>query len=205
MMKLFCSTTSPYTRKVTICAELLGLTNQIERIVVSTTAIKPSEMLAKHNPMIKVPTLILDNGEVLYDSRVICEYLASVAKDNQIFPVGESRWKALTLQATADGLLDAGVGARYEMALRPKEYQWDGWFQAQMKKVVGCLDVIEANISSLSGSQLTIAEIAIACALGFLDFRVEELNWRQQYPKTAAWFEQVSHLSAIKNSVPVNS
>lgn len=203
MMKLFCSSTSPYTRKVTICAELLNLSDQIERVMVSTTAIKPNELLASHNPMIKLPTLVLDNGEILYDSRVICEYLCSLAGDNQIFPTDESRWKILTLQATADGLLDASVAARYEMALRPKEYQWDGWFQAQMKKVVGCLNAIEKNCPSLLTTHFTIAEIAIICALGFLDFRFPEMNWRTQYPETAKWFALVSHLPAVKDSVPV--
>lgn len=205
MMKLFCSSTSPYTRKVTICAELLNLSDQIERVAVLTTAVKPNAQLASHNPMIKLPTLVLDNGEILYDSRVICEYLCSIANDNQIFPLGETRWKILTLQATADGLLDAGVAARYEMALRPKEYQWDGWFQAQMKKVVGCLNAIEKNSPALVTTKLTIAEIAIACALGFLDYRFPEMDWRSQYPETAAWFGQVNHLSVIKNSVPVES
>lgn len=201
-MKLFCSNTSPFARKATICADVLHLTDQIERIVVATTVIQPHDQLAATNPMIKLPTLVLDDGQVLYDSRVICEYLSSLVEGQTIFPEGKAKWTALTWQATGDGLLDAGLAARYEMALRPKEYQWDGWFQAQMKKVVGCMKVIESNVSTLSTTQLTIAEISIACGLGFLDFRFKEMDWRAQFPQTAVWFGQISHLPAIKNSVP---
>lgn len=204
-MKLFCSSTSPYARKATICAALLNLSAQIERVLITTTAIKPNEQLAAHNPMIKLPTLVLNNGQVIYDSRVICEYLSTLANDHQIFPEGEQRWKALTLQATGDGLLDAALIARYEMAFRPKEYQWDGWFQAQMKKIVGCMSVIEKNAATLETHQLTIGEITIACALGFLDFRFGEMGWRHQYPETAAWFEKISLLPVMRDTVPVES
>ncbi len=126
-----------------------------------------------------MPTLILQDGQVLYDSRVICEYLASQADAQTIFPAsGGDRWTALTRQALGDGLLDAGAAGALRADRASPEFQWPTWREALLTKVRACLEAIEAIASGLSPDKPTIGEITIGCALGYLDFRFPELDWR---------------------------
>src|SRR3546814_18835248 len=103
-MKLYYSPSSPYVRKVSIVALEAGLDGRIERIPAATTPVAPNEAVAKANPLAKVPTLVTDDGEMLFDSRVICEYLDSLHQGAKLFPAGAARWRALRLQALGDGL-----------------------------------------------------------------------------------------------------
>ncbi|MCJ9712167.1 glutathione S-transferase N-terminal domain-containing protein, partial [Bordetella hinzii] len=124
-MKLLYAPTSPYVRKVMVCAHLTGQAGRIQWLDSAAHPIRRDARIAAHNPLAKVPTLILDNGQALYDSRVICEYLASSAGDEHLFPAtGAARWQALTWQALGDGLLDAALLARYEHTARPADRQW---------------------------------------------------------------------------------
>mgnify|MGYP001964464893 CR=1 FL=1 len=113
-MKLLYAPTSPFVRKVMVCAHLTGQAGQIEWLASAAHPVNRDARIAGHNPLAKVPTLILPDGKALYDSRVICEYLAEAAGDTQLFPAGPARWVALTRQALGDGLLDAALLARYE-------------------------------------------------------------------------------------------
>lgn len=202
-MQLLYAPTSPYVRKVMASAHLLGLVDRIGLLDSAAHPINRDVRIAAHNPMAKVPTLILDDGQALYDSRVICEYLDSLVPGYGLFPqAAPARWQALARHALGDGLLDAALLARYELTARPPEKQWDGWRSAQLVKVQACLDEIEQQAETLATRDPTIGEIALACALGYLDFRFAELDWRAAHPKAAQWNARVQALPALQATVP---
>ncbi|MGC9562380.1 glutathione S-transferase family protein [Brachymonas sp. M4Q-1] len=205
-MKLLYATTSPFVRKVMVCAHLTGQADQIEWLDSAAHPVRRDPRIAAHNPLAKVPTLILDDGQSLYDSRVICEYLASRAGSTQIFPAsGDARWTALTRQAMGDGLLDAALLARYELTARPPEVQWPAWREALLTKVAACLDAIEAIAPDLATDQPTIGEITIGCGLGYLDFRFHELDWRTAHPHATRWNAAFQALPAMQATRPYDA
>jgi len=123
-VKLYFSAASPYVRKVMVSAIETGLDKKIEQMPTSVVPTKPNADIARDNPLMKVPTLVTDGGEALFDSRVICEYLDSLHDGRKLIPAaGGDRWRVLRLQALGDGILDAGIISRYELAIRPQEKQ----------------------------------------------------------------------------------
>ena len=203
MMKLLFAPTSPFVRKVMVCAHLTGQADKIQLLESAAHPVRRDPRIAAHNPLAKVPTLILQDGQALYDSRVICEYLASQAGAGKIFPAsGADRWTALSRQALGDGLLDAALLARYELTARPAEFQWPTWHEALLTKVTSCLATIEAIASDLAYEEPTIGEITIGCALGYLDFRFPALNWRAQCSIAARWNEAFQSLPAMQATRP---
>jgi glutathione S-transferase len=188
-MKLRYSTSSPYVRKVMITAHERGLVDRIELLPSKVAPTAVNTDIAVENPLVKVPTLVLDGGASLFDSRVICEYLDTLHDDEPLFPVaGAARWNALRRQATADGLLDAAILVRYESTLRPSDKRWEEWIAGQTTKIEQVLDSLEAEAEHFS-PVLTIGEITIGCALDYLDVRYPEMAWRTGRPKLAAFFE----------------
>ena len=198
-MKLRYSPTSPYVRKVTVTAQETGLQARIERVPTVTS--DPGSGLAKDNPLGKVPTLILDDGERLYDSPVICEYLDSLHGGAKIVPpAGPERWVALRRQALADGILDAAV-LRLMETRRPAHEQSPAWIAKQKGVVDRCLDALEAEIGRF-GDGLTIGHIAVGVALGYLDFRFATENWRDRRPALARWYEAFARRPSMVASAP---
>ena len=197
-MKLAYSPASPYVRKVTACAIKRGLDKQVERVKIGTT----DPALLKFNALSKVPTLILDDGTCIFDSPVICEYLDSVGSAPKLFPAaGPARWKALTQEALADGILDATQPRRREIAL-PQDEGRKGYIALQQGKVARAVAEFEKQAGSL-GNLDTIGEITIGCALGYLDFRYANEPWRQGHPKLTAWYEKVVKLPPLAETMPV--
>jgi glutathione S-transferase len=203
MPRLLFAPTSPFVRKVMVCAHLTGQAGTIERLDSAAHPVLRDPRIAAHNPLAQVPTLILDDGEALYDSRVICEYLAHRAGDEWIFPLpGPDRWTALRRQALGDGLLDAALLARYERSARPAEFQWPRWRDALLLKVEACLAAIETIAAGLSVDRPGIGEITIGCALGYLDFRFPELDWRARHGAAARWDAAFQQLPAMRATRP---
>jgi glutathione S-transferase len=202
-MKLRYSPTSPYVRKVMVVALETGLAERIERIPTAVAPTKPNEEVARENPLVKVPALTTDDGLVLYDSPVICEYLDTLHDGTKLFPPnGKARWLALRQQALGDGILDAAILGRYEI-LRPKEYQWQDWLDAQMRKVRGALAALEMEAEAGElGGPLTIGHITIACALGYLDFRYQSEAWRTKHRRLAVWADEVAQRKSIQLTLP---
>lgn len=196
-MKLAYSPNSPYVRKCVAIAIARGIDAGMELWTIGTTA---PELAAK-NPLSEVPTLILDDGSVLYDSPVICEYLDSLPGGAKLYPAaGPARWKALTQMALGDGILDATQPRRREVALPQDDGRRD-YIATQQAKVTRALDVLEAEADSL-GMLTTIGEITIGCALGYLDFRYPHEPWRPGHPKLEAWYAKVSQLPPLARTVP---
>ena len=178
-MKLFFSPTSPYVRKVRITAIELGLEDQIE-LILSNPWENPPE-LADANPLGKVPALMISDKEILFDSPVICEYLDSLNKEVALFPApGGLRWDALRLQALADGILDAAVMIRLD-SLRPEAEQYSDVRIRQINVIRRALISLCSEMTRLIGP-VTIGQIAVACALGYLDFRLPEEDWHSVHP-----------------------
>lgn len=203
MLQLLFAPTSPFVRKVMVCAHLTGQAANIRLLDSAAHPVRRDPRIAAHNPLAKVPTLILEDGQALYDSRVICEYLVAQAGAGAIFPVsGSERWTALTRQALGDGLLDAALLARYELTARPVQVQWPTWREALLTKVGACLVAIEAIASDLRDRDPTIGEITIGCALGYLDFRFPELDWRARCPDASRWDAAFQDLPAMRATRP---
>ena len=190
-MKLFHSATSPFVRKCLVAAHELGLMARIALVPSAPHPVNRDAGVVAHNPLGKIPTLVTDDGLVLYDSRVICEYLDSLA-GGRLFPRdGAARWNALTLQSLGDGLLDAGVLIRYETFARPEPLRWPDWITGQTAKLTAGLAGIERHAAAFD-DRVDIGTISLVCALGYLDLRFASLAWRDRHPATAAWFADFS-------------
>jgi glutathione S-transferase len=183
MLVLRSSPASPFGRKVKLSASILGLSDQIQ--IVDSDTLNPEDSIRQQNPLGKIPALILESGEVLYDSRVIVEYLDHLAGGGQVVPGGEERFAALRDQALADGIMDAALLQVYEGRFRPADRHEAKWVEHQADKVRRGLAHAEAHLST-PGQKLHIGQIALACALGYLDLRFGG-RWRESHPKLVAW------------------
>ena len=203
MMKLRFAAASPFVRKVVVLALETGLSERLERVSTSVSPVKPNDEVARENPLVKVPSLTTDDGLVLYDSPVICEYLDTLHDGPKLFPPsGIERWIALRRQALADGLLEAAILVRYER-LRPESMRWTDWVESQMRRVRGALAALELETEEggLHGP-LTIGHITVGCALGYLDFRFAAEEWRMRHRQLAAWFEDFNKRKSMQLTVP---
>ena len=185
-MKLRFSPTSPFARKILILAIETGQDATLELVKTSTS--DPANGLVRDNPLGKIPVLVLETGETFYDSRVICEYLDTRHQGTKLFPAdGPARWKALRLQALADGIMDAALLRVYERK-RPEDFRSPDWEAAQKQRVHQSLDALESEADKL-GNQPDIGNITVACALGYLDFRFAHEPWAADRPRLAAWHQ----------------
>lgn len=201
-MKLFYSATSPYVRKVMVTAIEKGLDGQIEKLAAAASPVKPDAVLSAKNPLGKVPCLITDDGNALFDSPVICAYLDQMKGPSLRTTDVTGRFADMTLEALADGFLDAGILLRYEGALRPQEKQWDDWINGQMGKIERTLDALETTYAGQLGGPLTIGQISVGCALGWFDFRYGHVQWRQARPKLAAFIAKLGERPSMQATVP---
>lgn len=199
MMKLFYSPTSPFVRKVLVTAFELGVESRIERIPVNPW--EPGEQLTAANPLGKVPALVTEAGMMLYDSPVICEYLDSGYGAGQLLPAaGDTRWQVLRLQALADGVLDAAVLRRME-SVRPEGERSANWMDFQRDAVLRGLAALERE-AVLWDESLNLGRIAVACSLGYLDFRYAGEEWRKLHPTLARWYEPVQARPSMQQTMP---
>ncbi len=185
MLQLHWSPKSPFVRKVMVCIHELGLDIEVEKIRSVAAMLKPNAALMRDNPLSKIPTLLLDDGSTLLDSVVICEYLNDRAKGH-LFPAsGPAKWQALRWHALGNGLLDALILWRNE---REREVPIQALMDAFDLKTQAVLSQLDAEVNVLSAAPLSIGTVTIGCALGYLDYRFEDLGWRDHAPALAAWF-----------------
>ena len=199
-MKLRYTPTSPYVRKVTVIAHETGLHDKIERVPSNPWA--PDTDLPKDNPIGKVPALVTDGGEVLFDSPVICEYLDSLHGGRKLFPAsGGERWTALRRQALGDGLLDATV-ARIIEGRRPDTPKSEWWLGRQANVIRRTLDACEEEVPGLEKDPIGIGHITIAIAVSFLEFRFPTDDWRAGRPKLAKWHAEFCKRPSMMQTIP---
>lgn len=195
MMQLRSSPPSPFGRKIKLAMAILGLKDRIE--VVEANTADPSDSLRSQNPLGKIPALVLENGDVLYDSAVILEYLDFLAGGGKLFPEGEARFKVLRDQALSDGMMDAAILKIYEKRFKEPKYRDPAWDAYQGAKMDRALEHFEANTPATpsTAADVDASDITLACALGYLDTRFGG-EWRNSYPKLVAW------LDAFEAAVP---
>ncbi len=190
-MKLLGSPTSPYVRKCRVTLAELGLADSVAFVVAPPT----SDELIAVNPVMKVPALVLDNGDSLFDSRMIMRYLNEKA-GGKLYPAGD--WAMVRRESTAEGMIDASLLLRMETFARPKQFRWGGWIETQSKKINSVLDAMEAEVGTLGA--VSGAAIGMACGLGYLDFRFADWGWRNGRPGLAKWFEGFSARASMQGS-----
>jgi glutathione S-transferase len=186
MMLLRSALPSPFGRKVKIAAALLGLSDEIS--VIQTDTVDPKDPLRSDNPLGKIPTLVLEDGLVVYDSATIVEYLDMRAGGGRLIPKGGiERIRALTLQSLADGLMEAALLQVYEGRWRDAAKHEAKWLEHQGGKVARALAWLEANPPDMAGG-VDVGHVSVACALGYLDLRFKGA-WRADHPRLVAWLD----------------
>ena len=200
-MKLSYSQTSPYVRKVMVLLHETGQLADVTLAETATTPIAPDDGLLSRNPLGKVPALERPDGPTLYDSRVICAYLDE-RKDGKLYGKGQHRWDVLTLEATADGILDAALLMVYETRLRPEDKRMEAWVDGQWGKIArACAALNTRWVSQLSGP-VDMGQIAVACALAYVDYRLDARGWRTGNDALADWFARFESRPSMKATVP---
>ena len=199
-MQLHYNPASPFVRKVMVTAHETGLITRIQLVERMMTPVSPDDNLNSDNPLGKIPTLVLDTGLSLFDSRVICEYLDTLHDGVKLFPQDSRRWSVSCRHALADGILDAAVSVRYETFLRPEEKRWQAWIDNQKEKIRRALTVLEAETSSFADT-IDISLIGVACGLGYLDFR-ETLSWREDFPALTHWYTEFARRPSMLDTAP---
>jgi glutathione S-transferase len=203
-MKLHWSPRSPFVRKVMIVAHEVGVVDRIDRVRTVAAMMKPHPDLLRDNPLSKLPTMVLDDGTVLYDSPVICEYLDNLHNGPKLFPAPfPERMTALRRQALGDGLLDALLLWRGELS-RPAEQQSQPYLKSFSVRNEAALASLERETPALEASAWSIGHIAIGCAVAYLDFRFAERQWRRDYPKLAAWHATFAARASVRATEPVD-
>lgn len=184
-MRLFHSPTSPFVRKVMVTLHETGQAADVTLVPAMGTPVDPGSMPLGQNPLGKIPALERDDGPAIYDSRVICRFLDDRARAN-LYP-SPRQWEVLTLEATADGIMDAAVLMVYETRVRPEENRFAPWVDGQWAKIGRALDALEQRWLSHLNGPLDMGQIAVGAALGYLDFRHADRGWRSGRPGLAAW------------------
>ena len=201
-MKLIGSLTSPYVRKVRIVfsEKKVDVDLELENVWAADTKIAAS------NPLGKVPCLILDDGEALYDSRVIAEYADGLSPVSKLIPAdNRERASVKTWEALADGVMDAGILARLERTWRPADVQSSAWVDRQMGKIANSLRQMSERLGGNAwchGNQMTLADVAVGCALGYLLFRFPDIQWQAQYPNLDRLYQKLLQRPSFAETEP---
>lgn len=199
-MQLYHATASPYVRKVMVTLHETGQLADVTIIPAQVTPTTTGDPTFAHNPLGKIPTLTRPEGPALYDSRVICRYLDARA-NGSLYP--ESRiWDVLTLEATADGIMEAAVLIVYEGRVRAEDKQSGEWVEAQWGKVSRALDMVGDRWMSHLGGRIDMGQVALGCALGYLDLRHASRDWRSGRSDLAAWYDAFADIPSMRATQP---
>jgi glutathione S-transferase len=201
-MKIIGSVTSPYVRKVRIVlAE-----KKIEADFVLENVWAAETTIGQANPLGKIPCLVMDDGSAVFDSRVIAEYVDTLSPVGKLIPAdGRERAAVKTWEALADGVLDAGILARLEATWRPAEQQSPAWIARQMSKIDMALKSMSIGLGESNychNNQFSLADVAVGCALGYLDFRFPSVDWRTPYPNLDQLHQLLMQRQSFQDTVP---
>jgi len=203
-MILHWSPRSPFVRKVMIVAHETGLVNRIEKVRSVTSMLKPNLPLMQSNPWSKIPTLVTDEGLVLFDSDVICEYLDRQHAGPKLHPEDPAQyWRAMRWRAFGSEMLDALILWRNERE-RPVERQLPVLLESFAHKVRAGLAMLEAEVQELECAPFSVGHIAIGCALGYLDLRFAQVLWRDDHPALAKWHAEFMRRPSARETEPID-
>jgi glutathione S-transferase len=194
-MKLLYQTHSPYARKVLVAAYETGLAAQLEVIHHETSPTRRNDVVFALNPLGKVPVLITEDSEVLFDSDVICEYLDGLHDGPRLIPPGMERYRTLRTQALAQGIADAGIAVRWEAERRPEALRWPVMRDGQLEKIAAACDVLEREVADKPHPDL--GDIAVATTLSWIEFR-EVYDFQAGRPRLAAWYQGFSARASMR-------
>lgn len=201
-MKLHWSPRSPFVRKVAILLLETGLDAQVERVRSVAAIAVPNPALMLDNPLSQIPALMLDDGQVLYDSPVICEYLDGLHGGAGFFPpAGAARWTALRRQALADGMLAILLLWRQER-MKDAGRRLPEWLAAFATKIDACLARLENEAAALARDGFDIGHVSVGCMLSYLDYRFPDLDWRAAHPALAGWHAGFAQRPSVLATVP---
>jgi glutathione S-transferase len=212
-MKLFWTPASPFTRKVSVCAKVLGLWEQMEIVPTAWPlswgyqTVSFTEGLAEANPVARIPTLITDRGVPLGDSTLICLHLDSMARDASVIPEGEAAWPMWSLYAIADGLIEAQIAMRAEQ-LRPEQQRSESFLQKQRDRIVRCFDALAARVDELEcadDDSPDLAMITAGIACGYQDWRAWLDDFRPGRPALSRWADAFSQRPAMVETMPAET
>jgi glutathione S-transferase len=202
-MKLYWGKMSPFARKVMVVAHEAGAVHRIELVPTTVDMAKANPAVQRDNPLSKVPTLVLDDGAALYDSRTICEYLDSLNTGRSLFPAGSDRWDALRRQSLGDGIMDTLILWRQER-LKPEHRQTPAWLETFADKIATALVQLDAEAGNIEALPFDIGHAALGCALGYIDMRFEDLAWRRSAPRLARWHASFEVRRSATATHPLN-
>ena len=201
-MKLVYSPPSQFVRKITTLIHHANLNDRIELINVKTTALSVAEEARSANPLGKIPVMILEDGKAIFDSRVITRFLDELAGSN-LYPQ-EKIYDILTLEALADGIMESAVSITYESKLRPENEQSPSWMEAQWSKVLHAVKALDNGEFNAMDGEMNMGQIAVACSLGYLDFRHDARQWRNGCSNLASWNDKMMKLPALIKTIPTD-
>ncbi|MEY4698573.1 MAG: hypothetical protein RIT14_3001 [Pseudomonadota bacterium] len=200
-MRLYHSPTSPYVRKVMVLLHETGTLDRVTLVTGSGTPVDPGQAPLDANPLGKIPALDRPDGPAIYDSRVICRYLDATFGTG-LYPAPPRLWDTLTVEATADGILDAALLMVYETRIRPEDCRFDPWVEGQWAKIDRALDALESRWMDHLSGPLDMGQIAVACALGYVDFRHAARDWRKGRPHLATWAAHMAERPSMAATRP---
>ena len=201
-LKLFYSDRSPYVRKVMVTLHEVNLFENVEIVSVRTNPLGVVEDLVDVSPLGKIPTLVLPDGTTIFDSRVICSYLSSIGKSDLYLAKENLKWSIKTAEANFDGILDAALLMVYEHRYRQDIYQSAEWLENLWKKIERTLDFYNNSSSKILSGSLNMGQISLGCALGYLDYRHNNRNWRAKNQNLRDWFAEFSERLSMRNTIP---
>lgn len=203
-MKLFFAGPSPFVRKVMVLLHESGNADAVEKIDVMTAPTAPDDSVTAANPIGKIPCLITDSGDAMYDSRVITRYLDN-RFDAGFYPEGDAIWRTLTLEAHVDGMLDAAILCVYEIRCRDEDDRSEAWRDGQRAKIYRGLDALEGHWAAHLAGPMDMGQIGVGCMLEYLDFRAGMggfSDWRDGRPNLAAWGAAFAERPAMVATAP---
>jgi glutathione S-transferase len=204
-MKLYWSPRSPFVRKVMVFAHEAGLAGRIETVKTLVSSTAANRELMRVNPLGKIPTLVTNDGKVLFDSYVICDYLDGLHAGAKLIPQSpDIRWQALRWHALGDNLLDNLVPWRGEL-MRSKPQQSPETLAAYEAKTRASVDFLESEAAALGSTAVGIGHVAVGVALGYLDFRFPDLGWRDGHPQLSDWHASFAQRPSFRNTMPVDA
>ncbi|MCG3268386.1 glutathione S-transferase [Yoonia sp. I 8.24] len=199
-MKLLMSPASPFVRKARVVIRELGLTDSIPEVPISTSALASNSTIVAANPIGKIPALVRDDGPAIYDSRVITRYLNDYA-DGSLYPDAQI-WELLTLEATADAIMEAALAMTYEIRLRPENERSPDWIEAQWAKAARGISAVNKMWMSHLNGPLNIGQIAIGCALSYVDLRHDARGWRNGNTALSDWHAKFIQRDSLIATAP---
>lgn len=199
-MQLMMSPTSPFVRKCRVLLREANLLDTVEEVTVATNPIDTDRGVAAANPVAKIPVLLRTHGPAIYDSRVICRFLNEHA-GTDFYP--EKRlWETLTLEATADAIMESAISIFYEGKFRDPQHVSQDWMDGQWAKIARAVTALEDRWMSHLNGPLDMGQIAAACALEYLDLRHAARDWRAGHPELVRWIDGFGQRASMKATVP---